>query len=436
MPLVLLVDILRVRRTFSKEEATLLLSSLPAILDRAVIQSSSRSLFSDVYLSFRSIPRPGIWANAVGDWPAYQMLLKPPAGAADETAATMEDFVPEPVPHRVRLAALIFELLGGAARFPELVEGKFSPLSGLDEAGNLLLKSALMHGNKGTCEAFWSNWIAAIDVKIESRVEDSLTAWQIPTAFLSRAQHGHVLDIATGPEAGISLRFVARSAFRIGRSQEMADLPLGSTQSGNAGEKLIREIGRIHVVAERVDDHFAFRDGDGNEPSVNGTLLNGKRLSPDYLETVAEEATLEFGRTPKRSGLKVKPLTIGRYAALPLANVSAWKGFSGKEPVSRTGFAGLSFTAQYETEAMIEVVWLFSGIGVSALPDGGLSFSDDDAAPWGILYRHGSFWLLNGSESERCAVGGAAICMGQAAPLLSGQELSLGGGRYLVNITA
>src|SRR5581483_5901960 len=125
---------------------------------------------------------------------------------------------------------------------------------------------------------------------------------------------------------------------------------------------------------------------------------------------VAEAAALEFGRTPKRNGLKVTPLTLGRYAALPLANVSAWKGFGGKEPVTGTGFAGLSFTAQYETEALFKVVWLFSGIGLSALADGGLAFSDDDASPWGILYRHGSFWLLNGSESERCAVGGAAIC--------------------------
>ncbi len=426
-------ELLRCRRELHAEEVARLLAPLPEMLDRGEAASVA-SLINEVVVCFHTPPAGGVMEMAklpVTSWPGFRLLAEEEQQDAGSTiVGGISVLQARP---SSRLAALVYELLGGRVRYNELLQGRYSPLAELDEAGNDLLRKALSKRGYPDCRSFWREWIETV-VPPAAEAE-SASAWQIPEHLLGCAQPGEVLELTPVERSAVPTRLVARGVFKIGRSRRLTDLPTRSADegSGGAGDNT-KELSRIHVLAERLPNGgIGLRDGNGERASSNGSAWNEATLSSKKPLPIVEPGMLLLSPASCRYRLEVAPFAVAPRWQTEIANLAAWKGAVKKDPSPPT-LGAVVFRAPRGAMVVRQAVWLLAAIGAEIFPTGEFAWSDEDAPSHAFLHRHGCFWIANIAAPEPVEIDGNALGKDQVAPLAQGQVIELAGVKFGVEV--
>ncbi len=224
-----------------------------------------------------------------------------------------------------------------------------SPLAALNEPGNDVLRQAMAGGASMSCGEFWARWIAASMIEGKAPPEDA------------------ALTLRSRDEEGSAVRFVVRAELRLGRSSRLSDFVVRSFPDTPENRLRTRQFSRVHVVAEASAEGFSLRDGDGVQPSANGSTWNGQPL------TASASAPIGSGGT-----LRLRPDFA--IEVLPMCDAQG-------EPQAMT------FSAK-ERPAARDAVWLFKRISFDCDPLGHLRWAQDGAASVlaEIGFESGSFF--------------------------------------------
>jgi hypothetical protein len=426
-------ELLRCRRELTAAEVVRLLHTLPEMLDESD-SGAATALINDVVVCFNSAPPGGISEIAkrpVHEWPGFRLLVE---GEEQQDASstfvggiTLYGATPP-----ARLAALVYELLGGRIRNEALLKGKYSPLAELDENGNLLLRKALSRKGFPDCRTFWSQWIAVADPEGGAPAPQAPPErqWRIPGPLLTVARPVDGLELTPMDRPTVPTRLVARSVFRVGRSRRLSDVPARSAAEGGTGEA-IKELSRVHVIFERTANGIGLRDGNGERQSANGSAWNEVVLSPDKVVPVTEDGMLLLSPQSCRYRLEVTPHRMPRFARAEIANISEWKGGAAPSPpLPPVG----AVTFRHPRGAMVvrESVWMLSALGAGLSPSGEFRWNDDEEPEHAFVHRHGAFWIVNIAAQEEVRLADTPLAPGEIGPLAPGQTVSLGGLQFEV----
>ncbi len=238
------------------------------------------------------------------------------------------------------------------------------------------------------------------------------------------ALHDSLRLTPTDDSPGIHL--IARAQFRIGRSGAHSDW-IARFQPENADNEILsNELGRVHVVGEISDGHAVLRDGNGTDPSINGSGFDGHPLS-------ASEPT-----AVRRRGL----VTLGEFYAIELIphfsepgdflveGLPEWRG----QAPEISG--AIVFAPCLLEPTLRDAAWLFTRLDFALRPTGGPAWLPPGAkSPATFLRCNGEFWLVNARlpMGELC-VDSLELRDGDAVPLTAARTLRLGAREYSVEV--
>lgn len=420
MPALPLLDLLRRRRALPVEDVWQLLSSLPALLDDAAERDAlpSKNLLTSVNLVF-SVPVDSKTAcRPVKEWPAFRLRLPdaPKSGDAQATVITLggvpgDDAV-------ARFAALIHGLLGGAHR----TDGAFSPVAALSEEANFVLHRALMGHAFAHCSEFWRDFLKA--------AERDWKIVRIPERCFAQIPAGEVLRLVPAGDAP-PIHLVARPQFRIGRSHTLADWIARIEPATPENERRTNQLSRVHALGEIREGRPAFRDGNGEHASVNGSTFDSLPLAADTLTIMRHDGVLRLG---EHFSLKVLPLVATTDDFL-IENLSAWRGFGRGEPATEPRGAVI-FAPPRPDPIPRDAVWMFTRLDFCLRRKGGPEWMPPSRNnPASFLRYGGCFWLVNASlPTGSVRLGDDALERGEAAPLAAGQTLQLGAEKFTLEL--
>lgn len=431
-------EILRIRCEFPKQEIAALLATLPAALDSAPVRTSRRALINEVAVVFRDVPVPElerIVKRLVSEWPSFRIQLRDAPIDFEEGVLTSEPLLPLSIGNPLRLAALLYELAGGAICSGELVSGKYSPIAELGEAGNELVQNTLAGRFSGDCRSFWRQWLKTAGLTTGVIRIHAADQWRIPRWLLSCGQPGNLLELTPVNQRAAPTRFAARQQFRIGRSRSLSDLPIQIRERGKLNSTETKKLGRVHVVGYRVHDGIGFRDGTGSEPSANGTLWNDAPLSSKQVEPIGGRGVLNLAPQGTQYRIEVIPLPSCHMSKTAFSNLDEWKMLNDESLPGEGVFGAVTFHALIDWPPYRNAIWLFSEVGFEVTAAGEFTWMSENAPSHAILHRHGGFWLLHGNDQIPARLEGAILEPGDASPLVSGQTLDLGATRFTVSVT-
>jgi hypothetical protein len=426
-------EILRARRELPADEVTRLLQPLPPLID-ADEAGSAASLINEVFVQFDAPPPGGLAPLAkrpASEWPAYTLHFSP--GDEQDAGSTIVGGISLYAAYPVtRLAALLYELLGGRIRSTELMRGKYSPLAELDETANLLLRKGLTRGAFPDCCSFWREWVELILPGGAGLAE--APTWRIGDSFLSAGQPGECLDLTPVDTPAVPTRLVARAVFRIGRSRRLSDLPTRSATETGTGQS-IKELSRVHVIAERGDDVISLRDGNGERGSANGATWNGTELASDVPTPIRASGMLILSATSCRFRIEIVPFPHNRFGRVEIANLDRWRAAT--EPVTplKNPFTAVAFRHPRGAMVVRQPLWLLSATGAEVHANGEFTWNEADNASHVFLHRHGCFWLVNNDAKEPVRVGEHPLNPGETAPLDHDGTIQLGGVTFRLTLS-
>ena len=91
------------------------------------------------------------------------------------------------------------------------------------------------------------------------------------------------------------IHLIARPQFRIGRSPDHSDWVARFQPETPENEIFTNELGRVHVVGEIVRGQPALRDGNGTDPSINGSTFDRQFLTSTKAVPVRHRGLLTLG---------------------------------------------------------------------------------------------------------------------------------------------
>lgn len=331
-------------------------------------------------------------------------------------------------------AGMLYELLGG----PHLsgFAPRFTPLSALNESGNAVLRRAI-EGRAASCQALWDELKSTSGLEAKPRKKPAAPPplparrqLQIPAALAGGVQPGTMLKLIPSDITNVPVHLIARPQFKIGRSLYQADFIARVLPETPENEKLTKELGRVHVTAELKGGRLVLLDGNGEQPSVNGSSFAGVPLSGERPLALDKAGVLALY---KNYELDVRPLLRAADLGWDLANEAEWPGPNPQPP---TVSGAVVFTPRRNQAMLRKAVWLFTRLDFALNSRGEIIWTDAGGADSaGTFFHHrGQFWLANLALKEAPTVGNVALTENQAAPLVSGQVVLLGPGRYTVEV--
>jgi len=446
-----LLDLLRRRRELAVGEALLLLSTLPATLDFLAREAVPipRPLLGKLYVEFAGDSgAESLAGTPLDSWPTFCLKLNPLSLRGLITDATCDDnsstVVVDPrQPTEIQegygpreLALLLYELLGGRIR--EVDNRRYSPLSSLREAGNAVLRRELLAMPHADCASFWRDLLNAhADTnRIPSPAKEETVApirqYHIPEEFLSCARPGTVLNLEPTNSHVLPVHLTAGPRFTVGRSAAMADFVTRILPENDTNDARTNRLSRVHAVLEIHDRQITLRDGNGNGPSLNGSVLDGQPLTPNHPTVLPQRGRLTLG---EEFALDVIPLAAAETPEWQIDNLDAWTGPGEKAvPVPYRALVCRPADGHATTR---HGAWLFADVGFAMDAAGRMVWDTRGRgrSPATFHYYRGCFWLRNDSLAEPVLVGRETVLgRGEILPLAPGQTLRIGSELFAVRI--
>jgi hypothetical protein len=474
-----LVDLLRKRRELPAEELAVLLDEVPEALDSALKIGIAPSagliarLFVAVDPSLSQEELVGIRGKPVSDWPDFAVKLNPLSLGRvlpiswDETMHTMSDGValtPGESHLPLALAEGVYELLGAPHRGGH--GRRFVPISTLSEGGNSYLRDVLVGRAKAdTCTEFWKQFLRESDLQPAPRRRkeakpagaparasspageglstDSappvtppppppIRSLRIPDAFLKDARQAVILRITPRDVSFAPIHLITRNSFRIGRSLYHADFITRILPETADNEKLTKEIGRVHVLLERNGSEITIRDGNGEQPSVNGSRLDGAPLTHGTPVPLAKKVVVSLY---KNYELEVRPMFGANDRGCEITNVADWQGPDAPQlPID----GAIVFHPLNKQPSLRQAAWIFTRLDFELSPRGDVVWCEAGAlnSQGAFLYQRGHFWIANFQlPAGSLSINRLEIPPGSAVPLVGHQSIALGPGNYVVETT-
>lgn len=416
-----LIELLRRRRALSSAEVTRLLADLPALLDAGGRVSGLLGNLSVVFCDAAALDSS--LTHDVRTWPTWRLALhgreNVPAVAEElATSPYLTAASAAPRSTAAQMGELMCELLGGGRR-----DGhgtlRFSPVAGLSEAGNQILRRS-MEEHYEKCADLWKEWLLAVEPAAQAHGE----AWEIPAwcepPGMDPLEYAEFAPLESSAPA---IRIVIRDQFRIGRSRRRSDWPARLQRGGVLDEDAAVRVSRVHAVGVWKDGLPALLDGDGARPSANGSCWEGRAMSPGEPVLLNARGVLLLGATYR---LEATPILQSGFAAL-LALPAGWT------PSRRQG--AVFFRPLDGCELIRDAVWVGSAIGFLLSPEGQVTWNDGTSGRslGFFVQRGGQIWLANaGAKDENFTVDEHSVAVGEVAPLRDGQTLKIGPARYAV----
>jgi len=442
-----LLDLLRKRREVPGEEAIALLEGIGAALDFAGTQefAPAGAFLSRLYVSFEpDVEREHLdrWrAQPLTKWPDFYVKLNPlsvnaflPTREDDPmtTVAALRPSTARPLSPPVTFALMLYELLGG----PHLssTAPRYAPLSALNEAGNAVLRAAIEQRHvPASCAALWQELTAA-SALVPARppaIRRSGTQRRLQLAGPTppRLQAASVLELTPEDKAAVPIYLVARNSFRIGRAPQQADFVAKVLPETPENDKLTREIGRVHATAMLRNGRLFLADGNGVQPSTNGSTFDGVPLSSEPIPLDRPGLLALF----RNYTLDILPLRHSRSDQWVIAGDEEWPG----APASVSPILGaVVFKAHPPHRAVRETAWLFTRVEFETTPHGIAWLEANRGTQTGAFLHHrGHFLLANLSLAEPPRVDDVVVAQNEAAPLATGQIVVLGAHRYSIAVS-
>jgi hypothetical protein len=332
------------------------------------------------------------------------------------------------------LALLLYELLGGRTR--EVDHRRYSPLTSLREAGNAVLASELVGMPHADCESFWRKLVDAQPdvsrIPPPPKQETPVRKYHIPERFLPCALPGKVLNLQTHDAGAFPVRLVTGPRFNIGRSAAMADFVTRILPENEVNDARTNRLSRIHAVLDIDDRQITVRDGNGKNPSVNGTFLDGQTLTSNHPAILPPRGRLNLG---DEYALNLILLPAPETTEWEIDNLGAWAGSGETDAPFPTGaLVGQPLDGHKITR---NAVWLFSEVGFALDATARIVWDTRGRgrSPAAFHYFRGCFWLRNDSLAEPVLVGGDTVLgRGEILPLVPGQSLRIGPQLYSVRL--
>jgi hypothetical protein len=462
------VDLLRRRRELPALELLVLLNGLAEAIDEAVTAGAppngellTRSFIAwDRSLAYENLVR--LRAEPITGWNGFNVKLNPLTlrhVLADGTetqqtivggGAMMGPILAPPV----AFAEFIYDLLGAPRRTG--FKRRYVPLGALNEAGNGVLRRIIEgHAQAPDCASVWKELLQEADLRMPApRASPSSMnrsappprpsapramppppppkkTLQIPELLVGGVQAGTILRLTPRDLTYTPIHLIARPVFRIGRSLYHADFIARVLPETEENEKITKEIGRVHTIAELRDNRLVMRDGNGEQPSVNGSTLDGQPLTHEQPTPLERASVLGLYRNYQ---LDVTPL-LGAYdRGIEITNEASWPGPDEPAP-SVSG--GVVFMPKGGQQPLRKAAWIFTRLDFSVSPQGALAWCEAGTAgsQATVLHHRGAFWIGNFSlPSGQLAVSTVDLPPGTVAPLVAGQTLQLGPGNYIVEV--
>jgi len=442
-----LLDLIRRHRELPAPFALRLLEHLPAILDLVAAHSLPLpgSLLAKIFVRFAPEVSPEtVAAQPITSWPAFSLKLNlisvraalPEPDAENTAMTTMAEERPASGadhPPSTRLAALLYEILGGPMRNAR--ERRYTPLPALLEEGNGVLRRALLDLPSRDCATLWADLVRAEPAAgspappLSVAVPPAEPVWQRPASLPGAGEPGTVLKLTPAQPSQPALHVVARAVFKIGRSLQQADFVTRFLPPSVANDDLTNQLSRIHVLAERAGDHLALRDGNGSTPSVNGTTLDDEPLDASQPKTLRHRALLTLGGV---FSLEIIPLTTPAAASLQIG------GLEPQAVATPPGPGGAVFFVPIQRQPTPrDTVWIFNeaGFGLDAAQRIVWDTRGLDGSPASFFHSRGSFWLANRTlDSGVLRVAGVPLAAGEIAALGKGQELRISAHTFTIDL--
>lgn len=441
------LELLRKRRELPGEEAVSLLEGIAGAIDLSTRQGLALGgdFLVRLFAGFGrdvSLAQLVRWrGEPVAKWPDFHVKLNPlsianflPTGA-DDAMNTMVNVRPRASAMLTPVAAfagMLYELLGG----PHLtgLKPRFTPLSALNEAGNAVLRRTI-EGRAGSCETLWNELKSAsgLEPARKKALPPPLPArrqLRIPAELVGAVQPGTMLKLIPSDITNVPVHLLARPQFKIGRSLYQADFIARVLPETAENEKLTKELGRVHVTAELKGARLVFLDGNGEQPSVNGSSFAGVPLSGERPTSLDKPGVLALY---KNYELDVLPLLNSSDLGWDLANESEWPG---PNPAPATVSGAVVFTPRRNQSMLRKAVWFFTRLDFTFNARGELTWTEAGSAESaGSFFHHrGQFWMANFALKEPPTIGSVTLARDYAAPLVSGQVMLLGPARYTVEV--
>lgn len=442
-----LLDLIRRHRELPAAFALRLLDQLPAILDIVAARSLPlpSSLLAKLLVRFDDDQKPEtIVTQPIASWPAFSLKLNlvsvrasiPEMDAENTAMTTIGDprqaAGPE-LPPPTRLASLLYEILGGPMRGPR--DRRYTPLPALREEGNGVLRRALLETPYRDCRTLWADLMHAEPSKtgpttpLPAPIPPLDPPWLCPAKLAAAPEPGAVLKIVPTNPAVPGIHIVAKPKFKIGRSIYHADLITRFLPENASNDDLTNQLSRVHALATSSGGRLLVRDGNGESPSVNGTVLDDDPLEAGNPAPLRNRCVLTLGGV---YSVEIVPLVTPTTPPLRV------KGAETAPAAGQQGLGGAVYFLPLSRQASVRhAVWIFSqaGFGLDGAQRIVWDTRDLGGSPASFFYERGCFWLANRAlEGGHLTVGGIPLAPGEIAPLGKGQELRIAAQAFTIDI--
>jgi|GEM_PF-2030942 len=254
---------------------------------------------------------------------------------------------------------------------------------------------------------------------------------RIPERFVGNLQPGTILRLTPRDISFTPIHLIARPSFRIGRSLYHSDFITRVLPETAENEKLTKEIGRVHVLAELRGSQITLRDGNGEQGSVNGSAFEEHMLSPEKPTPVEKRGLLSLYRNYE---LEIAPLLGSTDLGWQIENEEAWPGPGPTAPALQ---GAVVFYPKRNQPMLRQAAWIFSRLDFAISSRGDVTWSEAGSplSQASFLFYRGQFWLTSFTAPPGTIfVNNQEVPRNAIIPLSSGEPIQLGPGAYIAEI--
>jgi hypothetical protein len=262
-------------------------------------------------------------------------------------------------------------------------------------------------------------------LRLETKRSPEVGKLLIPPQLLGSAEPATVLRLTRDAESTGQVLACVRNRFLIGRSPEAgADLVTQFFPSNEENDVKTKQLSRIHVACKCENGEIFLFDGNGINPSGNGSRFDAHILSTATPFVLRDPGDLRLADV---YSIRVIPRISDRSDAPDIANLDSWKGpITESEPLAA---GAILFVPDRPSEIGI-AVWLFSVAPFGTSDASPLNFALSAGEPeiGALRYSRGCFWIEQ-RIAHPVSVDGLALAPLQIAPLVTGQMLEVSGSK-------